>query len=236
MTTSIVLGVRRSPSKAAAAAHQKPSFSMKDWPAVREQVLKRDRYSCSYCGFTAKKYQRVHYKNGVPAALRPEHLTTSCIFCEQCFELESIAKTHGGILIWLPEITQIELHHLCRALFVARLHDDHALAQKAQSCLEQLIARRTDAKKRIGTDDPVVLATMLLEQTDDRAYGERGAKLEGIRLLPLARRLQAVAGQAEDAPDNDIFPDILRYWTGADGPFAKVTPHSMIALAEKLSA
>lgn len=230
-SNSIVLGVRRSPKGTAASRGAKTGVTAADWPALRDSVLKRDKFACVYCGFTAKKFQRVHFKNGEPAALAAENLVTACIFCEQCFELESIAKMHSGTLIWLPEISQAELHHLCRALYVARLHDDHPLSKNAQTVLDQLLARRVEAKKRIGTDDANVLATALFEQMDDATYAARAAKLEGIRLLPLSRRLSGGG-----SGDKDHFPDIIKYWTSSEGPFGSTTPDQMIALAEKLVA
>lgn len=229
--SSIVLGVRRSPQGAAASRQARSSLTARDWPALRDQVMKRDKFSCTYCGFTAKKFQRVHFQNGIPAPLAAGNLTTACIFCEQCFELESIAKLHSGILIWLPEISQVDLHHLCRALYVARVQDDHPLSKHAQRVLDQLMGRRNEAKKRIGTDDPVVLATALFEQLDDNAYTARAEKLEGIRLLPLSRRM-GMGGTGE----KDHFPDIVQYWASAEGPYGKETPAAMIALAEKLVA
>lgn len=231
LVSSIVLGVRRSSKGAAASRQAKSGVTTAEWPSLRDSVLKRDKFTCAYCGFTAKKFQRVHFKNGEPAPLALENLTTACIFCEQCFELESVGKMHSGTLIWLPDISQTDLHHLCRALYVARLHDGHALSKNAQHVLDQLLARRVEAKKRIGTDDPVVLATALFEQMDDTAYAARAPKLEGIRLFPLSRRLGSGSGG-----EKDHFPDIIQYWTSPDGPFADGTPEKMIALAEKLVA
>lgn len=232
LSSGIVLGVRRS-SKGAAASRQaaKSGVTTAEWPALRDNVLRRDKFACHYCGFTAKKFQRVHFRNGEPTVLAAENLVTACIFCEQCFELESVTKMHSGTLIWLPEISQTDLHHLCRALYVARLHDDHALSKQAQAVLEQLLARRVEAKKRIGTDDPTVLATALFEQMDDATYAARAEKLEGVRLLPLSRRLSS-----SGAGEKDHFPDIIKYWTSDEGPFADSTPDKMIALAEKLVA
>ena len=227
--SSITLGVRRSP-KGTAASRQASNLTARDWPSLREQVLKRDKFACTYCGFTAKKFQRVHFKNGEPAPLNAKTLTTACIFCEQCFELEGIGKAHAGVLIWLPELSQADLHHLCRALHVAKFQN-HAISGTAQRVLDQLLARRNEARKRLGTDDPVVLAAAMIEQMDDATYAARAAKLDGIRLLPLPKRL----GHTPEG-EKDIYPQILDFWLSADGPFVSGTPENMLKLAEKLSA
>lgn len=227
--SSITLGVRRSP-KGAAASRQGSGLTARDWPQLREQVLQRDKFACQYCGFTAKKFQRVHFKSGAPTTLAAKNLATACIFCEQCFELEAIGKTHAGVLIWLPEINQADLHHLCRALHVAKFQN-HAVSATAQRVLDQLLARRTEARKRLGTDDPVVLAAAMIEQMDDATYAARSAKLDGIRLLPLPKRFGSSA-----EGEKDIYPQILDFWLSADGPFVSGTPENILKLAEKLAA
>jgi len=206
--------------------------SLQQWPQLRDQILQRDDFTCFYCDFRAQKFQRVHFKNGIPAEPEPANLVTACVFCEQCCELESVAKMHSGLLIWFPEMPQTDLHHFCRALYAARMTENHPISQTAQRVMDQLLARRTEAKKRLGTDDPMILATAMIEQMDERTYAKREEKLDGIRLLPLPRRM---AGTATADGANDQFPRIIEYWTSKEGPLASA-PDDWLALAEKISA
>ena len=86
---------------------------------VQQKVLTRDERRCRFCGFQSQKYQYVvnidhDYTNNKLA-----NLATTCSLCLPCFFIESIGTTPamGGMLIHLPEISQADLNHFCRALF-----------------------------------------------------------------------------------------------------------------------
>lgn len=223
----LVLGIRRSVTPAAALRKAHNNVTLKDWPQLRDAVLQRDNFTCHYCGFKAQKFQRVHFKNGAPTELHEDNLATACIFCEQCCELESVAKMHSGLLVWLPELDQTALHHFCRGLYVARMADG-AITKTAQRIMDQILARRTEARKRLGTDEPHTLATAMIEHMNDATYSKRAEKLDGIRLLPLPRRLQ------NGDPANDQFPTIISYWASMQGPYIGGTPAEWGKYAEKL--
>lgn len=213
----LTLGVRRVPrAKEAGENGRRKTLSASEWPRLRSQVLARDDYTCQYCGFRSRKFQHVHFKRGEMADPVAKNLTTACIFCEQCHEIESVQNMLSGLLIWLPEMSQVDLHHLCRALYVARVHEDHPYAARAQTVLDQLLARRQEAKRRLGIDDPMMLAIAMTEYLSDEDYAARTERLDGIRLLPLPRRI-AFSQRGE----YDQFPDILQYWVSKEGPFGR---------------
>lgn len=92
---------------------------------LREKVLARDDNTCRYCGFQDKQYQEVvnidqNYNNN-----KVENMATACSFCAQCFFLDSLGLDgkSGGLIIYLPEISQADLNHFCRALFCSMLRD-----------------------------------------------------------------------------------------------------------------
>lgn len=138
---------------------------------------------------------------------------TVCPFCEMCLSLEHAGIVGGGVLVWLPEMSQAELHHIVRAIYVARSQDG-AMGESATRALEILLGRRTEAKKRLGSDDPLLLATVLIEKTTADDYAARVEKLDGIRFLPLDRWLVHTPGG-----DRDLFPSMIKYWTSPEGPF-----------------
>jgi intracellular multiplication protein IcmJ len=187
-------------------------------PEIRKAVLDRDDNVCQCCGFRAAKYQDVHFIDQNRQNLRMDNLATVCIFCHQCFNIDLASKMRSAVLIWLPEIDQASLHHIARAIYVARISQG-PMAEAARVALDTLMSRREEARRRIQTDVPFVLATVMRDFLTMRHYAERSAKLEGIRLLPLDRRLIREA----DLEFNQ-FPQILAYWRSKDGPFGSRAP------------
>ena len=185
---------------------------------VRAKVFERDQNTCQYCGFSARKYQIVRAKSAKANVDNPSDLVTACIFCDQCFALDRVATMKSGVLIWLPEIDQSMLHHVARAVYVARISQG-PVAEAARRALEVITARREEAKTRIRTDDPAVLSMVLRDYIDPRAYKNRGEKLEGVRLFPLDRRIIS-----EGDLEFNQFPQILAYWRSKDGPFGQWQP------------
>lgn len=204
----ISLGVRRSPD-AGEAAQASRLFSKEQI----EKTLWRDGFSCRCCGFTSKKFQRAIPLETPGSSRASDSLITVCTFCEMCFSLDRAGLAGAGTLIWLPEIAQADLNHIARALYVA-VASKEKIADPAAATLEILKARRGEAKKRLGTDDPLILATALEENLDEKAYAARAAKLDGIRLLPADRYLMKLRGG-----DTNIFPQMIAYWTSSEGPF-----------------
>lgn len=197
---------------------------------MRSRILRRDNNSCVYCGFKALRFQEVRPANpnlaGKPA--HPEDWVTTCHMCDQCLSLERVGLMGEGLLIWLPEMPQTELNHLVRALYVAR-SSEGPLSEPARRGIDALRSRRDEAKRRLGTDDPMILATVLgdfLREENTRGLAE---KIDGVRFFSLDRRVQRTA-QGEV----DRFPDMLAYWKSKDGPFGDLPPTQWLALAEKL--
>lgn len=211
--------------KGSAQAYQKQVSKFEDLltPEQKLKVLERDDYTCRCCGFKAEKYQKIHFANGNPNDHAPENLLTTCVYCHQCFHLDAVTGMKSGVLLWLPEIEQKDLHHIMRAVYVARISQGK-IADAAKKILEIVMARREDAKKRIGTDDPSVLATVLGDYLEAKHYDMRMQKLAGIRLLPLDRRIIK-----EGDLEFNQFPQILAYWRSKDGPYGGAMPTKWMA-------
>jgi len=193
-------------------------------PEIKKAVFERDDHTCQCCGFKATKYQEAHFIDNDRQNLQLDNLATTCIFCHQCFNIDLASKMRSAVLVWLPEIDQASLHHLARAIYVARISQG-PMAEAARVALDTLMSRREEARRRIETDDPVVLATVMRDFLTSRHYEERKAKLDGIRLLPLDRRLVREA----DLEFNQ-FPQILAYWRSKEGPFGGRAPTLWIDL------
>ncbi len=215
-----MLGVRRSPD-----AEKSLSRDRSQLRGQMERALRRDDFTCRFCGFHAVQYQRV-----VPWEGEDPPFATACSFCEQCLALDRAGLAGAGLLIWLPEIGQADLHHIARAAYVARTTDNE-LAAAATRALDGLVARRADAKKRLGSDDPLLLATVMHEMLDDKEYARAASKLDGVRLMPLNKHLMRTPKGALI----DQFPQILKYWASPAGPYARLPVDSWADLFKTAS-
>ncbi len=84
----------------------------------------------------------------------------------------------------------------------------------AKECLDRIVkVGREGAKRRIGTDDPAVLARRMLALESNEQRLELGKALEPIRLFPLDRRIVR-----ELDLEYNQFPQILAFWRSRNGP------------------
>jgi len=127
---------------------------------TRQRIFQRDNHECQYCGFQSEKFQLIHIKDGDLQNKSDKNLVTSCIFCHQCFHVDKVADMKSGTLIWLPELTQAQVHHLARSIYVGRITQG-PMADISRRTLEMIMRRREEAVERIKTDDPRILTTVL---------------------------------------------------------------------------
>ncbi len=222
-TIPVILGIARSGNTQISSG--KPAALD---PALKQKIFERDDHTCRCCGFRSQKYQDVLQLPGTSADGKQGNMVTACIFCHQCFNLDQIADMRSGVLAWLPEISQIDLHHIARAAYVARISQGPT-ADAARRVLDIFMGRREEVKKRLGTDDPFILATVLRDYINEGAYEQRQKKLEGIRLFPLDRRIIKEA----DLEFNQ-FPQILAFWRSKTGPFGDIAPKEWLGIYKKL--
>ncbi|MBI3440769.1 MAG: hypothetical protein HY052_03020 [Proteobacteria bacterium] len=122
----------------------------------------------------------------------------------------------SGTVIWLPEIGQTTLHHVCRAIYVARISRG-PMADAARDALEALLSRKEEAVRRLGTDSPKILSSILQDFLEGNEYKTRQNKLKGFRILPLDRRIIK-----EGDLEFNQFPQVLAFWRSKDGPFGDI--------------
>lgn len=220
----IQLGVARGP-----VARHRPKAAAGSSVILAEDsaVLERDHHRCQFCGFESKKYQEVVALNGDPGDRRSDNLATACIFCHQCFNIEKVPEMRSGVLIWLPELSQAALSHVCRAIFIARITSG-PMADAARQGLDALMGRRDEAKARLGSDDPAIVGAVMQDFLEDRDYAARVKKLKGMRLLPLDRRIVR-----EGEMEFNQFPQILAFWRSKDGPFGGIMPAGWFELFDQ---
>lgn len=174
--------------------------------AVKAAVWQRDDYTCRFCDFRSLRHQEVLVGGG--NARDPDQMATVCIFCHQCLHLEEVAAMRSGVLVWLPEIAQTDLHWMARELYLAAL--TRRAGDRARQVLAAVMARREPMRERLGTDDPAELARRL--RSADAGEVD-AAVLAGTRLWPLDRRILEV-----DGLEFNQFPQVLAYWRSPAGP------------------
>lgn len=196
---------------------------------IKQEVLDRDKHTCRYCGFKSSKYQEIHYvgegrkpKVNPATNIKPENYTTICAFCYQCFHMDRVNRMQSGAVIWLPEIGQAALNHIARAIYVARLARG-AIADAAKDSLDALMSRKDEAVRRLGTDSPAVLSSILDDFLEVREYKTRLKKLNSFRILPLDRRIIR-----EGELEFNQFPQMLAHWRSKDGPFGDLPARDWI--------
>jgi len=190
----------------------------------RDKVLARDDHTCRYCGFQSRKYQEINFIGQKDRDIKPDDYATACVFCHQCFHLEKIGRMQSGAIIWLPEIGQALLHHVCRAIYVARISRG-SMADAARDAMEALLARKEAAVNRLGTDSPAILSTVLQDFLEADEYKLRLNKLKGFRILPLDRRIIK-----EGDLEFNQFPQVLAFWRSKEGPFGDLPPRKWVEL------
>ena len=229
----ITLGVKRNLDAQQSGSAGKPKrrkpISKSELSHLVQKTFDKNSHTCCYCGFQAKQFQKAIPKDWAANDPRDTEMVTACIFCEQCFALETVGPMASGTLIWLPEIPQATLHHIMRAVYASRAQMDVApesIKNCADRTFEVLFNRRGEAKRRIGTDDPMVLAAALLENVNEETFRKREEKFNGIRLMPLDKRMIP----SNSGKDNDQFPRIIEYWVSDEGPLGNMPPTNWEAL------
>ncbi len=153
----------------------------------KQKIFERDEYVCRYCGFQAKKYQEVINLDGNYRNNKLSNLVTACCFCSQCFFLEAVGKDDygGGILIYLPEISQADLNGFCHVLFCA-MANDTSYSPIAQNIYRDLKLRSKIVEQNLGEgmSEAALFGRMLIDIKGKEKDKVDKEILASLRLLP----------------------------------------------------
>lgn len=155
--------------------------------AFQEKIHARDHHICFFCGFQAKANLETINLNGNYVDNKKNNLATACGLCAQCFFLEAVGKSDfgGGVLIYLPEMSQVELNALCHIIFssmVYRLRD----ATNAKNIYRSLKLRAQLIEEKLGEglSNPAQFGQMLIEGGEVKKPAIQDDILKALRLLP----------------------------------------------------
>lgn len=153
---------------------------------IRDKIFARDQYTCQFCGFQAREYQDVVNLDQNYRDNRLGNMVTACCFCSQCCFLEAVGQEGfgGGKLVYLPEMTQVELNSFCHVIFCA-MTNGTSYRDTAQTIYRSLKfrAQPIEDKFGIGASNPNIFGQMLLEY-EGKEQGLTDKILKDIRLLP----------------------------------------------------
>lgn len=225
-----------------------------DFSSVRRKVLERDKYTCSYCGFkfdtsrvkkdssVAKYYMQVHHSDDDHHNNNISNLKTACMHCHAVQHIGFWGANGEATLIWLPEISQRDLHHILRSILVAKRYAetvglsslsgekrDQIVSMKtsAEALFDRFKSRESEAEYRLLTSNPADIATCWLNPDFPHAqYLRRDKILAGVRLLVGLKHVPQ--GQ-----NDDIMPKIVDSWL-VDGPYKSFSPVAWASLVRSL--
>lgn len=172
---------------------------------IWEDVWKRDKNTCYFCGFVSSRWQEVHHLNDDHSDNNMSNLVTVCPLCHQSFHLNNVSTTNSGKIIWLPKISQQKLNYLCRAIFIAMDQGDETEEAKkklpfqkmANSIYSALENRMGIVNRHFAQDasDPGTFGQVLLNMTPEQ-YQNREELLKDFKILHSSNK----------------FPVQIKYW------------------------
>ena len=155
--------------------------------ATAQKVHARDLNTCQYCGFQSFTAMDVVNADFDMSNQSMDNLITACPLCSQCHFLEHVGESDsgGGVLIYLPEISQAVLNGHCHVLFCA-LNTTSSFYGEAQEIYRQLKSRSSIIEDYFGEgmSNPAVMGRAILD-SHVKNTREKGLKLlENVRVLP----------------------------------------------------
>lgn len=184
---------------------------------IRTEVLQRDNYTCTFCGFKAAKFQEVHHIDDNHKNNDPRNLITVCNLCHQVHHIGMCAMRNGGFIAAIPELTQTEINNLCRAIHVAEYIADASVRDKLKSLFALFQFRGYDTLKTLyGVDisNPYSLAETL-STCPDEIYSRRAELFAPLRIIPTkdvfrAGQLEYYAANSRSLFMPDSWPPLTR--------------------------
>ncbi len=151
---------------------------------TRKNVLTRDQFCCQYCGIIHQHAQEIINLNGQYSDNSVENLITACVLCAQCGFLESVSIENygGGVLVYLPELSQAAVNGFCYALFKAM--DQQGQEEEIAHQYYRTLKLRTKAvEDALGTgmSEPAVFGKLLVESNLEQVSSPF---LSHLKLLP----------------------------------------------------
>lgn len=210
MNTEIHLSVCRDVRKMPLVNHT--SLLDKGAEKIRSMVINQGQFGrrCYFCDFSFGSWDgfEVHNLDGDHTNQTQDNLVPVCELCHLPFHLDLLGrkwpgdKVSRGKIIYLPEMSQVELNNLLQAVFFSMaMQTDAGISVKpeeadkgVQSLGAHIVYNRLHNRSkyvecnslgeviRPALSDPYVLSKVLVDM-DDETYGQRAELLKGFRYL-----------------------------------------------------
>lgn len=226
---------------------------------VRAKARERDKNTCRFCGFKQNKvdgYIQIHHLNDDHHDNGMTNLVAACMHCHANQHIGLWGAAGEAVIIFLPEIPQFQLNHLCRTVLAAkrfhakaevdirtiaernggnipvaqneRLRQTRDMGERAQAIFDRIRAREAKAQELLGSSDPAELGTAFLSMPED-AYAKRAGALAPFRLLLLGQH-RGIGGTV------DKLQAIADGWIAPGGPYAGLDPSTWARLLQPTNA
>ena len=167
---------------------------------VRLDVLRRDGFTCRYCGFVAEGdpqarpgslaisgYLEVHHQDDNHRNNRPGNLITVCPFCHQVFHVGNAGHRSAGHVTWFPWLKQNEINLFCNIAAVAIARGGR-FAPFGQSWFRWLTHMQAQAAQVYGDAlldvSNLGMALMAVAGAKSPGWTQRAQSLGALRLIP----------------------------------------------------
>lgn len=151
------------------------------------KIWARDHYRCQYCGYQSKHMQEIVNVDGDYRNNTPKNLATACALCAHCLFLG--AQDVGHHIILMPNLSQVEISHLCRVLFCT-MESQTQYAETAQAIYRNMRKFTAPVEKIFGADasESSIFGQSLKDtyQIDPDKYYD---VMRSLRLLPNPKSL-----------------------------------------------
>ena len=157
----------------------------------KSKILERDNHTCRFCNFSSKQLLEVVNIDNNYSNNKASNLAAACPFCAQSFFLESIGQSYydGGVLIYLPEMSQNDLNALVHVLFALMASGAKSEAHiKSIYRALRLRAKIVENMLGEGMSNPARLGQLLVDSDCDVAKQFAAEGWKNLRVLPLFSR------------------------------------------------
>jgi intracellular multiplication protein IcmJ len=175
--------------------------------AYKQKVLVRDKHTCRFCNFRSTQLMEVVNINHNYTDNKITNLATACPFCAQCAFIENIGQSYydGGVIIYLPEMSQNDLNALCHILF-SLMASGSKSEPHIKSVYRALRMKAKVVEKMLGEgmSQPSRLGQLLVDSDCDVTKQFKASGWQHFRVLPLFTRFVYQVEQWA----NEVFIDI----------------------------
>jgi intracellular multiplication protein IcmJ len=133
--------------------HYSERLNSKNYSKIKDIILERDHSKCCFCGYQSSANELINVNNNY-ADNSKNNIALACSLCAPCVLLDGFGTdpNFSGLIVFLPEIQQIELNHMLRTIYAGmekqvsyktRLADVMITIEERKDYVEQLFGKKS---------------------------------------------------------------------------------------------